>query len=116
MSPDRQLAAVASIAHIDLRRASLADIQSVDFRTPERDFWTDEAAVWDRFAAVWAGLDDAARRLPGAAPPDARGADWSFLDHVAHVLDWLQIRRQDLGPAVARRPLATPPGLQGRGL
>ena len=101
MSPDRQLAAVASIADVDLRRASLADIQSVDFRTPERDFWTDEAAVWDRFAAVWAGLDDAAWRLSGAAPSDAGGPDWSFLDHVAHVVDWLEIGVEYVDRAMA---------------
>jgi len=101
MSPDRQLAAVASIADVDLRRASLADIQSVDFRTPERDFWTDEAAVWDRFAAVWAGLDDAAWRLSGAAPSDAGGPDWSFLDHVAHVVDWLEIGLDYVDRAIA---------------
>ena len=89
MSPDRQ--AAVAIAHVDLRRAPLADVQSVDFRSPERQFWLDEVAVWDRFAAAWAGLDDAAWRLPGAAPSDAGGPDWSFLDHVAHVVDWLEI-------------------------
>lgn len=91
MSPDRQAAAVASIARFDLRRAPLSDVQSVDFRSPTRDFWADDAAVWDRFSAVWAGLDDAAWSLPGAAPSDAGGPDWSFLDHVAHVVDWLEI-------------------------
>ena len=91
MSPDRQAAAVASIDRVDLRRAPLSDVQSVDFRSPTREFWADEAAVWDRFCAVWAGLDDAAWSLPGAAPSDAGGPDWSFLDHVAHVVDWLEI-------------------------
>jgi hypothetical protein len=91
MNPDRQAVATAAIAHVDLRRAPLADVQSVDFRSPQRDFWADEAAVWDRFATVWAGLDDHAWRLPGAAPSDAGGPDWSLLDHVAHVVDWLEI-------------------------
>lgn len=44
--------------------------------------------MWDRFVACWAGLDDAAWRLPGAAPSDAGGRDWSFLDHAAHVVAW----------------------------
>jgi hypothetical protein len=101
MSPDRHLAAVASIARIDLRRASMAEIQSVDFRKPERDFWMDEAAAWDRFTAVWAGLDDAAWRLPGAAPSDAGGPDWSFLDHVAHVVDWFEIGADYVDRAIA---------------
>jgi hypothetical protein len=91
MIPDRQAAVVASIAEIDLRRSPLAEVQAVDFRSPKRDFWADERAVWDRFTAVWAGLDDAAWRLPGAAPSDAGGPDWSLLDHVAHVVDWLEI-------------------------
>jgi DinB family protein len=91
MSPDRRAAGAVLMAAVDLRRASLPDIQSIDFRSPGRDFWTDEAAVWDRFVAVWAGLDDAAWRLQGAAPSDAGGPDWSFLDHVAHVVDWLEI-------------------------
>ena len=38
--------------------------------------------------ATWTGLDDAAWRLPGAAPSDAGGSDWSFLDHAAHVVAW----------------------------
>ena len=45
----------------------------------------------DRFVAVWAGLDDAAWRLPGAAPSDAGGPDWSLLDHVGHVVDWWEL-------------------------
>ena len=101
MSPDRQAAAVASIARVDLRRSPLADVQSVDFRSPARDFWADEAAVWDRFSAVWAGLDDPAWQLPGAAPSDAGGPDWSFLDHVAHVVDWLEIGVEYVDRAMA---------------
>lgn len=78
-------------ARVDLRRAPLSDVQAIDFRAPGRDFWADEAALWDRFSAVWAGLDDAAWRLPGAAPSDAGGPDWSLHEHVAHVGDWLEL-------------------------
>ena len=76
---------------LDLRRAPLADIQAIDFRVATRDFWADEAALWQRLIASWAGLDDAAWRLPGAAPSDAGGPDWSLLDHVGHVLDWYEL-------------------------
>jgi hypothetical protein len=76
---------------LDLRRAPLAAIQGIDFRAATRDFWADEAAVWDRLRATWAGLDDAAWRLPGAAPSDAGGPDWSLLDHVGHLVDWYEI-------------------------
>jgi hypothetical protein len=72
----------------DLRRAPLADLRTTDLRTADRDFWPDEAAVWDRFAASWAGLDDAAWPVPGAAPSDAGGPDWSLAEHVGHVADW----------------------------
>jgi hypothetical protein len=75
-------------AGLDLRRAPLAAIQEVDFRAARRDFWADESALWDRLKASWAGLDDAAWRLPGAAPSDAGGPDWSLLDHVGHLVDW----------------------------
>ncbi|HET9521139.1 MAG TPA: DinB family protein [Candidatus Limnocylindrales bacterium] len=78
-------------APADLRRDPLSVIQAIDFRAPERDFWADEAAIRDRFVASWAGLDDAAWGLPGAAPSDAGGPDWSLLDHVAHVVDWQEI-------------------------
>jgi hypothetical protein len=73
---------------VDLRRASLAELRALDFRSPSRDYWADEAALHDRLTAVWAGLDDAAWRLPGAAPSDAGGPDWSLLDHVGHLVDW----------------------------
>ena len=76
---------------IDLRRGALSDLRAIDFRSPGRDYWADEAAVHDRFVAVWAGLDDAAWRLPGAAPSDAGGPDWSLLDHVGHVVDWWEL-------------------------
>jgi hypothetical protein len=58
---------VAIAPGTDLRRAPLADLVAIDFRTDRRDFWADEAAIWDRLLASWAGLDDAAWRLPGAA-------------------------------------------------
>lgn len=101
MSPAREAAAVAPTARIDLRRASLGDIQSIDFRAAEHDFFADELVLWDRFVAVWAGLDDAAWRLPGAAPSDAGGPDWSFLDHIAHVVDWLEISLDYVDVAIA---------------
>jgi hypothetical protein len=83
--------AVASDRLVDLRRAPLSELRAIDFRSPRRDYWADEAAIHDRFEAVWAGLDDAAWRLPGAAPSDAGGPDWSLLDHVAHVVDWWEL-------------------------
>jgi hypothetical protein len=83
--------AVASDRLVDLRRGPLGDLRAIDFRSPRRDYWADEAAIHDRAVAVWAGLDDAAWRLPGAAPSDAGGPDWSLLDHVAHVVDWWEI-------------------------
>jgi len=72
----------------DLRRAPLPDLRTLDLRATNRDFWADEAAAWDRFTASWAGLDDAAWPLPGAAPSDAGGPDWSLGEHVGHVADW----------------------------
>ena len=75
----------------DLRRAPLSDLRTLDLRASERDLWADEAAVWDRFTASWAGLDDAAWPLPGAAPSDAGGADWSLAEHVGHVADWQEL-------------------------
>ena len=76
---------------VDLRRDPLASLRAMDFRTADRDYWADEAAIHDRFIAVWGGLDDAAWRLPGAAPSDAGGPDWSLLDHVGHVVDWWEL-------------------------
>jgi hypothetical protein len=75
----------------DLRLAPLPIVRGIDLRSPARDFWADEQALWDRFVASWAGLDDAAWRLPGAAPSDAGGPDWSLLDHVAHVAHWQEL-------------------------
>jgi hypothetical protein len=83
--------ATAADPPVDLRRAPLGDLRSIDCRSPDRSYWDDEAAVHDRLLAVWAGLDDAAWRLPGAAPSDAGGPDWSLLDHVGHVVDWWEI-------------------------
>ncbi len=82
---------VAVDATVDLRRSDLATIRAVDFRSTRRDYWSDEAAIHDRLVAVWAGLDDAAWRLPGAAPSDAGGPDWSLLDHVGHLVDWWEL-------------------------
>ena len=85
------MSATAPDRVVDLRRATLGDLRAIDFRATSRDYWADEAAVHDRFTAVWAGLDDAAWRLPGAAPSDAGGPDWSLLDHVGHVVDWWEL-------------------------
>ena len=82
---------VAAGRAVDLRREPLTALRATDFRAAGRDYWADEAAIRDRFVAVWAGLDDAAWRLPGAAPSDAGGPDWSLLDHVAHVVDWHEL-------------------------
>ena len=84
-----EAAAVTPI--VDLRRAPLADLRAIDFRAVDRDFWADEAALWDRMVASWAGLDDAAWHLPGAAPSDGGGPDWSMAEHVGHVADWQEI-------------------------
>jgi hypothetical protein len=75
----------------DLRRSPLASIRSRDLRTRDRDLWADEAALWDRLTATWAGLDDAAWHLPGAAPSEAGGPDWSLAEHVGHIADWLEL-------------------------
>ena len=85
------MTAVATDGLVDLRRGPLTALRAIDFRHPGREYWADEAAIHDRFVAVWAGLDDAAWRLPGAAPSDAGGTDWSLLDHVAHVVDWWEL-------------------------
>lgn len=85
------MTALATGRRLDLRRASLGDLRALDFRAADRDYWADEADIHDRFLAVWAGLDDAAWRLPGAAPSDAGGPDWSLLDHVGHVVDWWEL-------------------------
>lgn len=87
---------------VDLRRAALAEVRALDLRGRDRDFWADEAALRDRLEATWAGLDDAAWRLPGAAPSDAGGPDWSFLDHVAHIAAW-----EEVGIDYVKKALAT---------
>jgi len=76
---------------VDLRRSPLAALRGLDFRSPGRDFWADEAAIHDRLVASWAGLDEAAWALPGAAPSDAGGPDWSLKEHAGHVVDWQEI-------------------------
>ena len=85
------MTAIAIDHVVDLRRGPLSALRAIDFRSPRRDYWADEAAVHDRLVAVWAGLDDAAWRLPGAAPSDAGGPDWSLLDHVGHLVDWWEL-------------------------
>ena len=65
--------------------------RALDLRGAERDLWADEAALWDRLIATWAGLDDAAWHLPGAAPSDAGGPDWSLAEHIGHIADWQEL-------------------------
>jgi hypothetical protein len=89
-----------AIPGVDLRRASLAEIRALDLRSPARDPWTDEAAVWDRLHAAWAGLDEAAWHLPGAAPSDAGGPDWSLAEHVGHLADWQELAIDYVGTAI----------------
>ena len=95
------MTAVAAGRAVDLRRDTLAALRATDFRSAKRDYWADEAAIHDRFVAVWAGLDDAAWRLPGAAPSDAGGPDWSLLDHVAHVVDWHELAAEYIAGVLA---------------
>ncbi len=88
----RAVAPVASPpAAVDLRRAPLTDVRAVDLRARSRELWVDEAALWDRLVVSWAGLDDAAWHLPGAAPSDAGGPDWSLAEHVGHIADWQEL-------------------------
>jgi hypothetical protein len=86
----------------DLGHAPLAAIRSRDLRDPDRDLWADEAALWHRLTAAWDGLDDDAWHLPGAAPSDAGGADWSLAEHVGHIADW-----QELATAYTTRAMDT---------
>jgi hypothetical protein len=88
-----------AIPVVDLRRAPLADIRDLDLRSASRDLWADEAAIWDRLAATWAGLDEAAWHLPGAAPSDAGGPDWSLAEHVGHIADWQELAIDYVGMA-----------------
>jgi hypothetical protein len=87
------------IVAADLRRASLARVQSLDLRAANRDLWADEAALFDRLQATLAGLDDAAWHLPGAAPSDAGGPDWSMAEHVGHIADWQDLAVDYIGVA-----------------
>ena len=91
---------------VDLRRAPLAALRDVDLRAPERDLWADEAALWDRLVASWAGLDDAAWHLPGAAPSDAGGPDWSLAEHVGHIAAWQELAIDYTATAIGDRTLA----------
>jgi hypothetical protein len=90
-TPDAGARTDTTAAAADLRGATLAEIRAVDLRAPERDLWADEAALFERLATTWAGLDDAAWHLPGAAPSDAGGPDWSLAEHVGHIADWQEL-------------------------
>lgn len=85
------MTAVSTSPAIDLRRSPLAEMRARDLRSSRRDLWADEVALWDRLSASWAGLDDAAWHLPGAAPSDAGGPDWSLAEHVGHVAAWQEL-------------------------
>jgi hypothetical protein len=84
----------------DLRRSSLADLRALDLRAADRDLFADEAALYDRMVATWAGLDDAAWRLPGAAPSDAGGPDWSLAEHVGHLVAWQELALEYVPKAI----------------
>jgi hypothetical protein len=92
--------ATATATGVDLRRASLADIRALDLRSTARDPWQDEAALWDRMWSTWAGLDQPAWHLPGAAPSDAGGPDWSLAEHVGHLADWQELAIDYVGTAL----------------
>ena len=87
---------------LDLRQAPLTTIRSGVLRASDRDLWADEAALWDRLSSTWTGLDDAAWQLPGVAPSDAGGTDWSLAEHVGHIADW-----QELAAAYTARAIET---------
>ena len=82
---------MTTVETADLRQAPLAAIRSRELRTPDRDLWADEAALWERLTETWVGLDEAAWHLPGAAPSDAGGPDWSLAEHVGHIADWMEL-------------------------
>ncbi len=95
------MSAVGTRTSVDLRRAPLAALRAVDLRKPDRDLWSDEVALWDRLVASWAGLDDAAWHLPGAAPSDAGGTDWSLAEHVGHIAAWQELASDYTATALA---------------
>lgn len=86
---------------VDLWRAPLADLRAIDYRATDRDLWSDEAGLWVRMLITWAGLDEAAWHLPGAAPSDAGGPDWSMAEHVGHIADWQELAIDYVGVAAA---------------
>lgn len=95
------MASASAGSATDLRRAPLADVRAIDFRAPARDLWVDEAALYERLLASWVGLDDAAWHLPGAAPSDAGGPDWSMAEHVGHIADWQELALDYVAVALA---------------
>ena len=110
------MTASTTTATVDLRRATLADARALDLRGAERDLWADEAALWDRLIATWAGLDDAAWHLPGAAPSDAGGPDWSLAEHIGHIADWQELAADYIPVAIGNGPVAVGRRLRRRRL
>ena len=94
------IATTPTTTSVDLRRAPLGELRDLDLRSPTRDVWADEAAMWDRLLSTWAGLDEAAWHLPGAAPSDAGGPDWSMAEHVGHLADWQELAIDYVGTAL----------------
>ncbi len=107
------MSAVPDTLPRDLRRASLPALRALDLRAPDRDLWADEAAMWDRMLAHWAGLDDAAWHLPGAAPSDAGGPDWSLAEHVGHIAAWQELAIEYIGAAISTGRWPSDDGFDG---
>ena len=88
----------------DLRRparASLTDPRDSTCARPIATSGPTRRRSWDRLLATWAGLDDAAWHLPGAAPSDAGGPDWSLAEHVGHLADWQELAIEYVAVAIA---------------
>jgi hypothetical protein len=69
--------------------------------------------MYDRLLVSWAGLDDAAWHVPGAAPSDAGGSDWSLAEHVGHLAEWHEVAAAYTARAVATGPWPTDSDYEG---
>ena len=96
------MASATTSTAVDLRRASLGDVArhrpacAVDATCGPTRPPCGIASL-----ASWAGLDDAAWHLPGAAPSDAGGPDWSLAEHVGHLADWQELAIDYVATAAA---------------